>query len=725
MEKESITNQTPGNENSESRDENTEEKAENQANEQAAAAEEHPEQKKEPEASQTEPETEEPVPTGDKEEEPVSDEKEKPLAEKEEKPVSDEKEKPLAEKEEKPASDEKEKPAPDEEEKPAPLDEEKKQVPSDEEQHDDEEDEDESDDDSGEAEKFDTYPREKLVEMLEEIVESGDIPSIKTKVALIKVAFLKLTREEDHRKYEEYIAGGGDKEEFDSGPDPLVDNFNKAFEKYKERKAKYIEEQEVLKLRNLDAKNAILDELRELVSSDESLKSTYDKFKELQTRWKEIGLVPAGEVNNLWQNYHFLVEKFFDKVKISKELRDLDLKKNLDKKLELCEKAEELLLEKSIVKSFKELQKYHHEWKEIGPVPSDKTEEIWERFKAATDKINERRRQHYSELAEQREQNLLAKTALCDKAEQLVANEIDTIKEWQSKTDEINELFKVWKTIGPAPKKDNDVIWDRFKTCLNTFFSNKKEYFNEIKQEQLNNYNLKLDLCKQAEVIKDSTDWRKTTNDLINLQKEWKKIGPVPRRYSDKIWARFRAACDEFFNRKSDFFANIGEREKENLEKKKELIEKVKNHEFGDKKEENLEILKGFQREWTGIGHVPIKEKDKIQNEFRKVIDEKLDKLNISSVEIKTAGYAEKVENLKDSPDSQRSIRKEMGFLNGKINNIKEDINLWENNIGFLAKSKKADLLKKEFEKKINKAKEEVALYEAKLKYLRKAQNEV
>ena len=708
MEKESITNQTPGNENSESRDENTKKQTEDQAKEKASAAEEQPEQKKEPEASQTEPETEKPEPSRDKEKEAVSDEKEKPVPEEEEKPVSEEKEKPV----------------PEEEEKPASVSDEKKQTPSDEEHHDDEEDEDEGDDDSEETEKYDTYPRERLVEMLEEIVESGDIPSIKTKVALIKVAFLKLTREEDHKKYEEYIAAGGDKEDFDSGPDPLVDKFNKVFERYKERKAKYIEEQEVLKLRNLDAKNAILDELRELVSSDESLKSTYDKFKELQIKWKEIGLVPAGEVNNLWQNYHFLVEKFFDKVKISKELRDLDLKKNLDKKLELCEKAEELLIEKSIVKSFKELQKYHHEWKEIGPVPSDKTDEIWERFKAATDKINERRRQHYSELAGQREQNLLAKTALCDKAEQIVANEINTIKEWQVKTDEINELFKVWKTIGPASKKDNDVIWDRFKTCLNTFFSNKKEFFNEIKQEQLNNYNLKLDLCKQAEAIKDSTDWRKTTNDLINLQKEWKKIGPVPRRYSDKIWARFRAACDEFFNRKSDFFANIGEREKENLGKKKELIEKIKKHEFGDNKEENLDILKGFQREWTGIGHVPIKEKDKIQNEFRKAIDEKLDKLNISSVEIKTAGYAEKVENLKDSPDSRRNIRKEMGFLNGKINKIKEDINLWENNIGFLAKSKKADLLKKEFEKKINKAKEEVALYEAKLKYLREAQNE-
>jgi hypothetical protein len=571
------------------------------------------------------------------------------------------------------------------------------------------------------VEKFDTYSREKLVELLEKAVEEVDVQKIKTRVALIKVAFLKLTKDNEHKRYDEFIREGGAKEGYTASPDTLLERFNNAFDIYKKNKIKYNEEQEVLKLRNLDAKKQILEELKELVSSEESLKKTYDKFKELQVKWKEIGLVPATEINNLWQNYHFLVEKFFDKVKISKELRDLDLKKNFEKKIELCEKAEELLIETSIIKSFKQLQKYHEEWKEIGPVPADKREEIWERFKTATDKINDRRREHYSQLTEQQESNLLAKTALCDKAEQLVAEEISSLKDWQDKTAQINELFRVWKSIGPATKKENDAIWERFKTYLNTFFSNKKEFYGKLKEEQINNYNIKLDICQQAEALKDSTDWRNTTQDLINLQKEWKNIGPVPRKHSDKIWKRFRSACDEFFNRKSEFFTSVEANEKENLDKKLDLIRKVEEYKFGKDKNENLEILKGFQREWTEIGHVPIKEKNKIHNSFREAVNKQLDKLNISSVEMRKIDYQNRLEAMVDDPNSNRLIRKEMGFLSGKISKLREDISLWENNIGFLAHSKTADILRKEFEKKIDQAKEELALSEAKLKYIQQS----
>lgn len=566
--------------------------------------------------------------------------------------------------------------------------------------------------------KYDEYPREKLVELLDIEVEAGDIQDIKTKVALIKVAFLKLTREEERKRYEEHFQAGGKKEDFTPYEDELTVRFNTVFEKYKEKKSKYNEEQEVLKLRNLDAKKQILEELKSLINADESLKKTYDRFKELQNQWKEIGVVPSGEVNNMWQSYHFLVEKFFDKVKISKELRDLDLKKNLEKKIELCEKAEELLLESSIIKSFKLLQKYHEEWKEIGPVPSDKRDEVWERFKNTTDKINERRREHYNRLSEDREKNLVTKTALCEKAEQMLSEEILTIKDWQEKTKEINEMFNIWKTIGPAPKKDNDEIWERFKTYLNTFFSNKKEFFSDLKEEQMQNYNLKLNLCSQAEALKESTDWKKTTNDLINLQKEWKNIGPVPRKYADKVWLRFRAACDEFFNRKSEFFGNLESSEKENLQKKLELIEQVEKYQFGADKVENLHILKDFQRKWMEIGHVPIKEKDKVHKSFREAINKHLDQLNISNFEMQSADFSNKVDTMLDSPNGNRMVRKEMNFLAIKISKMREDINLWENNIGFLAHSKTADLLKMEFEKKINKAKEELALMEAKYKYL-------
>ncbi len=494
--------------------------------------------------------------------------------------------------------------------------------------------------------------------------------------------------------------------------------FNELFDIYKQKRAIFLENPEKEKLVNLEKKKQILEDLKNLIASEETLKKTYDDFKELQERWKEIGMVPKSEVNNLWQNYHFLVEKFFDKVKINKELKDLDLKKNLEQKIELCEKAEELLLENSIIKSFKELQRLHEQWKEIGPVPADKNEDLWERFKSTTDKINQRRRDHYKQLQEQHDNNYEAKVGLCEKAEELLPTEVNSIREWQNKTKQFNELFNVWKTIGPAAKKQNDEIWERFKNTLDAFFKDKKEYFGKLKDQQINNYNLKLDLCVRAEAIKDSDDWRQTTRELINLQKEWKEIGPVPRKHSDKIWKRFRAACDEFFNRKSEHFSSIRDEEKENLQKKEELIKLVKETEFGADRNENLNKLKDFQRQWTDIGFVPFKEKDRLQNEFRSAVDKQLDKLNISSTEISIENYKSKMEVLKGSRDGNKSLGRERNFIQGKITQLRDDINVWENNIGFLADSKKASLFKDEFEKKIQKARKELEVLEAKLKFL-------
>ncbi len=578
------------------------------------------------------------------------------------------------------------------------------------------------------VEKYDTYDRDKLVDILEETVKEENILKIKTRVALIKVAFLRLSKEYRQLMLDNHLKEGGTRENYTPAIDPLIEKFNHVFETYKKNKIKFNEQQEVVKLRNLDAKKAILEELKELISSEETLKKTYDQFKDLQAKWKEIGLVPSTEINNLWQNYHFLVEKFFDKVKISKELRDLDLKKNLERKMELCEKAEELLIEPSVIRSFQQLQKYHEEWKEIGPVPQDKRDEIWERFKTATDKINERRREHYNSLTKDQDTNLLAKTALCEKAEQLASMEIDNLKDWQDKTREVNELLKVWKSIGPAPKKENDEIWEKFKTFLNGFFTNKKEFFSKIKQEQLNNFNIKLDIVKQAEALKDSTDWRKTTQELINLQKEWKNIGPVPRKHSDKIWKRFRAACDEFFHNKAKFFSTVVESEKENLDKKLDLISRIEAWEAGKDKAVNLEALKGFQREFTEIGHVPIKDKNRVHDAFRMAINKHLDGLKISSYDLRPAAeYRSRQESSYDDSGDGRYQRRsgggssgsgggEWGSLSIKVSKLREEILLWENNIGFLAHSKKADLLRQEFEKKIQDAKTELAQLEAKLK---------
>ncbi|HLN53834.1 MAG TPA: DUF349 domain-containing protein [Lentimicrobium sp.] len=572
------------------------------------------------------------------------------------------------------------------------------------------------------------YTREQLVEKLEELVKDSNVNAIKTDVAMVKVAFLKLNKEFKHDEYQKLVEQNvePDAETPIEAPvtqdDPLEERFKAAFNIYKTNKAKYNEEQEKVKIQNLEAKNQILEELKVLINSEETLKKTYDEFKNLQERWKTIGMVPKNEINTLWQNYHFLVEKFFDKVKINKELKDLDLKKNLEAKMQLCEKAEELLLETSIIKSFKQLQQYHEEWKEIGPVPQDKKDELWERFKSATEKINERRREYYSEVQDGQEQNLAAKQILCEKAEQVLVQDIDSIKGWQDASNQITELLKIWKTIGPAPKKQNNEIWARFKSSLDNFFNAKKEFFNKLKEQQMHNYNLKLDLCLQAESLKNSTDWKNTTRELINLQAEWKKIGPVPRKQSDRIWKRFRAACDEFFSSKTDYFKNIQSHEDENLKLKQDLIEKVKAFEIGDDRNQAIEALKDFQRQWMEIGFIPIKEKERLQNEFRNVINKHFEKLKMDSVAIGAQNYRSRLERIsKDAPDANRVISKERNFLIGKIQQLQEDIKLWENNIGFFAASKTANLLKSEFEKKISKAKEELVMFEAKLKMLRES----
>ena len=590
-------------------------------------------------------------------------------------------------------------------------------------QEEDEDDEDESDEDL--SEKYNTLSKEELVEALEALVQHDDIGYIRKHIGLIKVAFRNHIKEHSVSEYEKNISKitDSDSEDLPEIVDELVVRFDKAFGIYKQKKSVYDQALEKQKHDNLKEKEAILEELRQLIESEEELKKTYDVYKELQEKWREIGPVPQSANNTLWNNYHFLVEKFFDKVKINKELRDLDLKKNLEAKTELCEKAEELLLETSVNKSFQKLQKLHEAWKETGPVPKDKKDEIWDRFKAASDSLNEHRQKYYDELREEQNKNYSAKIVLCEKAEQLSEETPKSPKEWQANTDKINELFKVWKTIGFAPKKVNDEVWVRFRTALDTFFKHKKEYFQKYKDEQSENYNQKVNLCLQAEALKDSEDWKRTTDELIALQQEWKKIGPVPRKFSDKIWKRFRAACDEFFNRKAEYFSNIGEKQDENYQKKKELIEKIKTYGYSKDNAENLNILKEFQREWMEIGHVPIKQKDAIQNEFRKTINEQFDNLNISRKAKSTIGFKNKIDNLKNSPHADNIINKERAYLLNKINGLQNDIKLWENNIGFFASSKKADVLKSEFESKIEKAKTDITILEEKIRILHDSQS--
>ena len=565
---------------------------------------------------------------------------------------------------------------------------------------------------------FSSLNKLQLVELLEETVQDNEIVKIKDKVTAIKVNFLRLNKEDRDRELEQFILDGGDAESYEHTDDPLEVRFKAAFNIYKNNKAKYNELLEQQKLENLKQKNAILEELKQLIYSEETLKKTYDDFRALQDKWKEIGQVPANEISNIWNSYHFLVEKFYDKVKINRELRDLDLRKNLEAKIALCEKAEELLLEKSLTKSFKLLQKYHDEWKEIGPVPQEKRDEIWERFKSTTDKINQIRRDHYAKIEEEQKANYDAKVAICEKMEEIVNEPVNSINAYQKKSNEVNELFKLWKQVGPIHKKQSDEIWNRFKGSMNSFFDSKKEFFSKLKVQQMENYNKKLQICVEVENLVDSTEWKKTTDYIKKLKEEWKNIGPVPKRHSDKIWKRFRTACDAFFKNKSEHFSSIKGKEDDNLKAKQQVIENIKAYELKKDRNENMEAIRGFQREWMSIGHVPMKMKDALQKEYRDLIDGLFDKMRANDNELSTTEFRNMVNGMKDDPGSRDKIRRERINLQSKIQKLRDEIATLENNIGFFAASKQSDLLKAEYEKKIAKIKNDVKVLEAKMKIL-------
>ncbi len=583
----------------------------------------------------------------------------------------------------------------------------------------------ESDADSEELEEIEDHAdytslsKEEIVTAMEELVAHEKVMLFRQKAGKLKIAFFELIKAEKEQALNFFVAEGGLQSDFAYTPDELSQRFEAALHLYKEKKQQHLEKLEEVKKENMVRKLEMLEKIKELINSEEPLKKTYDEFRSIQDKWREIGNVPKNEIGNLWQSYHFLVEKFFDKVKINNELRDLDMKKNLEKKIELCEKAEELLLETSVIKSFKQLQRYHQEWKEIGAVHHDKKDELWERFKDTTEKINERRREYYEQLHSEQENNYSAKKALCEKASEIVANLPESISDWQKYNEEVNELIKMWRSLGPAPRQYNDEVWKRFKSLVDEFYNQKKIHFTSVKDEQINNYNMKLDICQQAEALKESTEWRETTEDLIRLQQEWKKIGPVPRRHADKIWKRFRTACDYFFEQKQKHFSTQKESEEENLKIKEGLIEKIRQLEISDKKEEALNTIKDIQREFIETGHVPFRRKNEIHTAFREAINQKLDLLKISYSEINAGTFRPRGDSRFERGDRQSRIpARENMSLQNKISKLKNDIALWENNIGFLANSAAAEVLKIEFEKKIERTKEEIILLETKLKML-------
>ena len=554
------------------------------------------------------------------------------------------------------------------------------------------------------SDRFVGKSKQELLELFARMLEEQPVQTLRRDVEALKVAFYKLRRAEVEAARRAFVEAGGKEEEFTPAVDGSEARLKDLIREYRTRRDAFLANLEQEKEENLKVKLGIIEELKALVNSDETLNHTFTRFRELQQRWKETGPVPQQQVKDLWETYNLHVENFYNFIKINKELRDLDLKKNYEQKVALCEQAEALVLEPSIVEAFHKLQKLHDEWRETGPVANEYKEALWERFKEASSRINKQHQEHFEALKAEQVHNLELKEGLCVAAEELVAQPLTTLKEWNRANDRLLEIQKTWKTIGFAPKKDNNRIYERFRAACDRFFESKRQFFAGVKSEMEHNLQLKNEICAQAEALQNSEEWKKTTDELIALQARGKQIGAVSRRHSDAVWKRFRAACDHFFERKAAHFAGVDGEHEENLRRKLALLDEMA---AADVKAGGYEVIKDFQRRWGEIGFVPIKQKDAIQKRYKAAVDALFDALRGSERDRSMNRFREKVSSLKGAGD--RRLRSERERLYNKVRQMEQDIALLENNIGFFTKSKNADALVAEVKAKIERAKAEMA----------------
>ena len=570
-----------------------------------------------------------------------------------------------------------------------------------------------------------------IIQIFQELLDRGDQQEMYKYAEGIKAAFYKALKREKiaagfHTPIESTEGTGVESEDNQVSNNPFAElerGFKELYSRYKTLRFSFLQTIEKQKEENLHLKSAIIEELKTLLEKQEDLHQTFPAFRELQNRWKAIGPVPQASNKDTWDTYQYLVEKFYDFVKINNELRDLDLKKNLEIKIVLCEKAEDLINEPNIVQAFRKLQKLHEEWRDLGPVNKEQREELWERFKTATSNINKRQQEYFEGQKEDQKKNLELKSALCDKVEVISNIASDENKDWNSLTKEVEQLQSEWKSIGFASKKDNQRIYDRFRAACDLFYNSKREHYSQFKSVMQENLEKKITLCEQAEALKESQDWKKTTDLLINLQKKWKEIGPVARKQSDIVWKRFRAACDAFFENKSKHFSSIDDSYEQNLNKKLELIQEINDYKLDTKASENVENLKDFQARWSEIGFVPIKDKERIQAAYRHAIETKFGDVRNPEEENRINRFKKHIREVQSSSKGEWGIRAERDKLVQKFRQMESDIAVWENNIGFFAKSKNADTLLVDIERKIAGAKEELSQLEEKIKLIDK-QNE-
>lgn len=571
-----------------------------------------------------------------------------------------------------------------------------------------------------------------LIQAFQEMLNRGDQQEMYRNADVIKAAFYKVLKKEkiaigfqapsEDETTPVDVQDDSDDSKVSVNPFAEVERgFKSLYTQYKTLRASYVQVLERQKEENLVQKTRILDELKLLIENQDDLQHIFPAFRELQNKWKVVGPVPQARNKDIWDTYQFLVEKFYDFVKINNELRDLDLRKNLELKQALCVKAESLADETNVVSAFNKLQKLHEEWRELGPVPKEQREEIWERFRKATSIINKKQQDYFETQKDSQKQNLTLKTEICEKCEAIVALEN---KDWNALTKEIESLQAEWKSIGFASKKDNQKIYDRFRAACDAFYGAKREYYSQFKNTMQENYEKKIALCEQAEALKDSQDWKKTTDQLISLQKKWKEIGPVARKQSDAVWKRFRAACDFFFENKSKHYSEVDEEYEINLKKKLELIEEINEFKLDVKQSENIDALKDFQGRWAEIGFVPLKEKERVQAAYRHAIDQKFAEYKSAENENRLNNYKKHLKDIKSAGKGDKIIRVERDKLVQKFRKMEADIAVWENNMGFFAKSKNADVLINELEKKIAAAKQELAQLEEKIKIIDKQQEE-
>lgn len=543
---------------------------------------------------------------------------------------------------------------------------------------------------------------EELVELFARKIESEPVQLLRPTVEAIKIALYKQHRAKVDAERKAFVEAGGDEAAFTPSEDAAEQRFKELFAIYREQRDRYIAQLDADKEQNLKIKLQIIEELKELVNSDETMNTTFARFRELQQQWKDTGLVPQQNVKDLWETYNLHVENFYNFIKINKELRDLDLKKNYEIKLNLCEQAEALSIDTQIVESFRKLQKLHDEWRETGPVAIEFKEALWERFKEASSRINKRHQEHFESLKAEQMKNLALKQELCEKTEALLSQPMLSRKDWNKASDELLEIQKVWRTIGFAPKKDNNRIYERFRTACDKFFEQKREYYSGVKDEMEQNLALKQELCELAESLAMSEDWKHATDELIALQNRWKQVGPVARRHSDVVWKRFRAACDKFFERKSVHFSAIDSEYEQNLQLKRALLEEMKG---ADVKEGGFEAIKEWQRRWSQIGFVPIKHKDALQKEYKSIVDAMFQTLRSSEHDRSMKRFKERVSGMKGG----NQLRSERERLYNKVRQMEQDIALLENNIGFFSKSKNSEALIADVREKIERAKREMA----------------